>query len=70
MGKIFYISESQYKQLVERKKNETLITKDIIKEIDSKILSLNEEKLLNEGIIDTIKSYLSKVLITDGIIDS
>lgn len=68
--KIYYITESQFKALIERKKSEKVLLSKILEEIDQKKKSLNEATAINEGIIDTIKSYVRKGMITTALIAS
>ena len=70
MAKVYYISESQYKHLVEAKKEEKIIFKQICEELENKRKRLTEATQLNEGIIDTIKSYLKKGVLTVTLIAS
>lgn len=70
MNKVYYISEAQYKTLIERKKEEKRVYNEICEELDKKKNQLTEGALLNEGIIDTIKNYLKKGALTVGIIAS
>jgi predicted transcriptional regulator len=58
MAKTYYITESQFKGLVEKKKQDAKIYKEICEEIDKKRGSLTEGKQLNEDIVKTIKGYL------------
>lgn len=68
--KIYYITESQFKALIERKKSEKVLLSKILEEISQKKKSLNEAAAINEGIIDTIKNYVRKGMITTALISS
>lgn len=70
MGKTYYITESQYKALVEIKQKERKTLVSITEEINIKKKSLTEATALNEGIIDTIKKYLRAGALTAGILGS
>lgn len=70
MAKTFYISESQYINLVEKKREETKLYKQICEELNIKRTQLTESSQLNEGIIDTIKSYVGKGLMTATLVAS
>lgn len=70
MAKVYYITEASYKTLVDRKKQEAVTYKAICEELNKKRKTLTEGKQLNEGIIDTIKSYVRKGLITTALVGS
>jgi len=70
MAKVFYITESQYVSLLEKKKEENKIFKQICEELNKKRSQLTEGTQLNEGIIDTIKSYMKKGLLTATLVAS
>lgn len=70
MGKTYYITESQYRQLVESKQKERKTLLTITEEIDSKKRSLTEGTQLNEGIIDTVKKYMRAGVLTASILGS
>ena len=70
MPKTYYITETQYRKLVESKQKETKILKSITEEIDAKRKTLSEATALNEGIIDTIKKYWRAGMLTAGILGS
>lgn len=70
MAKVYYISESNYKKLVEKKRQETLTFNEICEELDRKRSQITEATLLNEGILDTIKKYLRAGTLTAGILAS
>lgn len=70
MPKVYYISESKFKELVEIKKIESDTLKKISEELDQKKATLTEAKLLNEGIIDVVKKYWRSGLLTAGILAS
>lgn len=70
MGKTYYISESQFRALVESKQKERKTLLSITEEIDLKRKTLTESTLLNEGIIDTIKKYWRTGMLTAGILAS
>lgn len=70
-NKVYYITESQFKALMEKKKAEKLVLKEMLEEIKQKKLSLRESaELINEGIIDTLKNYVRKGLMTTAVIAS
>lgn len=66
--KIYYVTESQFAALIEKKKVERAILKEMLEKIKEQKLTLNEGKALNEGIIDTVKSYVSKGLMTAALV--
>lgn len=68
MGKTIYITESQFKSLVEKKKNDIITFKAICEEIDAKKAILKEGAELNEDIIKTIKGYLRAGALTASIL--
>lgn len=70
MAKTYYITESQYKSLLESKKIEKKNLLAITEEIDLKRKTLTEATALNEGVIDTIKKYLRAGALTAGILAS
>lgn len=70
MGKTYYITESQYKQLVESKQKERKTLLSITEEIDAKRKKLTEATQLNEGIIDTVKKYWRAGMLTAAILGS
>jgi len=69
-NRTYYITESQFKALVESKKKEKLVCTQIMEEIRKKRSSLNEAALIEEGIVDTIKSYATKGLLTAAVIST
>ncbi len=70
MAKTIYITESQFKSLVEKKKEEKKIFNQICEELNQKKASLTEAAALNEGVIDTVKKYLRAGALTAAIIGS
>jgi len=70
MAKQYYITETQYRKLVETKKARQDTYRTICEEIDQKRLSLTEATQLNEGIIDTVKKYWRAGALTLGILAS
>jgi len=68
MKKIYYITESQFKGLVESKKEQKKVFNQICEEIDAKRKTLNETVKLNKGIVDTIQQYVKTGSLTEGII--
>jgi hypothetical protein len=70
MAKTYYITESQYKTLLESKQLEKKNLIAISEEIDLKRKTLTEAKALNEGVIDTVKKYLRAGALTAGILGS
>jgi osmotically-inducible protein OsmY len=67
MSKIYYITESQYKILVERKKNEKILIDKISEELKGQKKVFNESKN-NSSTIDIIKKYNNKGVLTENII--
>jgi hypothetical protein len=67
MAKTIYITESQFKTLVEKKKEEKKHYTQINNELDQKKGSLTEAKLLNEGVVNILKKYLKEGMLTTGI---
>jgi hypothetical protein len=70
MAKTFYITESQYKTLLESKKVEKKNLQAITEELELKKKTLTEATALNEGVIDTIKKYLRAGALTAAIVGS
>lgn len=68
--KKYIISKSQYEQLLEKKKREAEVIKNILEDIARARKSLNEAELLNEAIVDTIRKYFKKGLLTTAVIAS
>lgn len=69
-NKIIFITEHQFKALVELKKKEKTILTNIIEDIRKHNGTLNEASLIEEGIVDTLKNYASKGLMTTALIAS
>lgn len=67
--KIIRITESQLKKYVHIKKNEAKIVEFIKRDIDKLKTKLNES-MLNEGVVDVLKSYIKKGVLTVTIIAS
>jgi hypothetical protein len=70
MPKTYYISESQFKTLMESKREQKKTLQSITEEIDLKRKTLSEGTLLNEGIIDTVKKYWRAGALTAAILGS
>jgi len=70
MAKQYYITETQYRKLIEAKKSRQDTYRTICEEIDKKKKTLTEATQLNEGIIDTIKKYWRAGALTAGILAS
>lgn len=70
MPKTYYITETQYRTLVESKQRERKTLLSITEELDTKRKSLTEATALNEGIIDTVKKYWRAGMLTAGILGS
>lgn len=70
MGKVYEITHQQYAHIICELHETKKILKAITEEIDAKKKSLNEAKALNEGIIDTLKRYLSVGMLPIGIMVS
>jgi len=68
--KIYQVTEAQFKALLEKKKVERAILKEMIEKIDQKRATLNESAALNEGIIETIGDYVRKGLMTTALVAS
>jgi hypothetical protein len=68
MKKTYFITETQYKKLLQIKNEEKKLINQINEELESKKLS--EGATLNEGLIDTIKKYLRAGALTLPIIIS
>lgn len=67
--KKYYITEDQYNFLLNIKKNE-YIYNNIVNEIREYELNLNESILLNEGVVDILKKYAKRGLLTTALISS
>lgn len=65
--KKYIIKESQYKSLIELKKNR-ILAEEIINKISRVHKSLNESVIINEAITDIVNSYKRKGLINETII--
>lgn len=63
----YIISETQYRTLIQKKKDEK-IAKQILEEIKKAKKVLNEEKMLNESIVHTLRRYFNKGLLTLGVL--
>ena len=63
----YIITESQYKTLVAQKKTER-VAKQILEEIARSKRNLNEGVMLNEAIVDTLKRYAKKGLLTAAVL--
>jgi hypothetical protein len=70
MAKTYFITESQYKILLESKRIERKNYLHISEELESKKKTLTEATAINEGVIDTIKKYLKTGALTAGILAS
>ena len=60
----YIIKESQYKELIERKKNQKIV-ETILSKIDRANKSLREGVLINEAVVDIITIYKKKGLINN-----
>jgi hypothetical protein len=70
-NKIFYVTEGQFKALMEKKRKEKLVVAEMIEKISLQKARINESaELINEGIIDTLKNYVKKGLMTTAVIAS
>lgn len=67
--KKYIINENQYKYLIELKKNKKIYN-DIVSEIKQYELYLNESINLNEAVIDVLKKYAKRGLLTTALISS
>lgn len=63
----YIITETQYKSLVVQKKNNKIAIK-ILEEIERSKKNLNESAMLNEAIVDTLRRYAKKGLLTAGVL--
>lgn len=68
--KKYIITKSQYEQLLENKRKEANVVKKILEDIKRAENSLNESEILNEAIVDTIRRYFKKGLLTTAVIAS
>lgn len=68
--KKYIITKEQYEKLLEIKRKEVITIKNILEDIERAKKSLNESELINESIIDTIKKYYKKGLLTTAVIAS
>lgn len=68
--KKYLITESQYNKLIELKKTENSTIKNIIEEINKRKNNINESTILNEAIVDVLKKYFRKGLLTTAVISS
>lgn len=66
----YIIKKSQYEQLLENKRKEATVIKKILENIRRAENSLNEGEMLNEAIVDTIRRYFKKGLLTTAVIAS
>lgn len=67
MGKIYYVTKSQFKGLVESKVVQKKTYNQICEEIEVKRKTLNETLELNKGIVETIQQYVKAGSLTEGI---
>jgi hypothetical protein len=67
--KKYYITEEQYKYLTTKKQTEKIYN-DIVNEIRKYDLYLNESHQLNEAVVDVLKKYAKKGLMTTALISS
>src|SRR5690606_32942144 len=66
----YIIKKSQYEQLLENKRKEATVIKKILEDIKRAENSLNEGEMLNEAIVDTLRRYFKKGLLTTAVIAS
>jgi hypothetical protein len=67
--KKYYITEEQYKHITNKKQTEKVYN-DIVNEIREYNLYLNESIQLNEAVVDVLKKYVKKGLMTTALISS
>jgi hypothetical protein len=65
----YYITETQYKSLIEQKRTKKIVNR-ILEEIERNKKNLNEGVMLNEALVDTLRKYLKKGLLTTAVIGS
>ena len=68
--KKYIISENQYNKLIEIKKKEKILAEKLIKDINKRKKYINESAIMNEAIVDILKKYFSKGLLTTAVISS
>lgn len=66
MGKKFIISESQYKQLIERKKTEKVVNM-ILGDIENHKKYLKENISIEGAVKDVLKKYYKKGVMTESV---
>jgi len=65
----YILTETQYISLVEKKRDDK-IAKQILEELDRNKKNLHEGKILNEAIVDTLKKYAMRGLLTVGVLST
>lgn len=65
----YILTESQYKSLIEKKRTKK-ITEMILEDLERVKKNLNEGTMLNEAIVDTLKRYGKKGLLTVAVLTS
>ena len=68
--KKYIISENQYNKLIEIKKKEKILAEKLIEDINKRKNNINESTILNEAIVDVLKKYFRKGLLTTAVISS
>ena len=68
--KKYIISENQYNKLIEIKKKEKILAEKLIKDINKRKKYINESAIMNEAIVDVLKKYFRKGLLTTAVISS
>jgi len=64
------ITESQYKELIRKKRNEAKVANYIREDINKLSNKRLNESLINEGVVDVLKTYVRRGILTVGVIAS
>jgi len=68
--KIYYITESQFKALIEKKKQEKVTFKRIMEEITTAMTTLNEASAVNDTVVAILKKYATKEPMSKSLVES
>jgi predicted RNase H-like nuclease len=69
MKKKYLISEEQFRMLIQLKREEKTVNK-ILEDVTKVKKNLNESRLLESGIVDVLKKYRRKGILTESILNS
>ena len=68
--KIYHITESQFKALIEKKKQEKVTFNRLIEEIKVNKATLNEASAINESVVTILKKYMTNEPMSKSLVES